>query len=478
MKPTVRPRSSVGGPLILITVGVLFLVHTVSPNFGIVSFFSHFWPFLLILWGAVQLLEIGVWAVSGSAVPYNGISGGAWFIVLLICFAGFMMHEAQGPSPWWHGPHFGPGLEMLGDDHDFTVPPVQRTVGEAPKVVIENFRGDAKVVGVEGESISVGGHKLIQALDAGAASHINLQTPVEVLVQGKTVIIRCNQDRAGSKNVTTNLEVSIPKHSSLEATGTYGDFEISDLDGAVDVSSENAGVRIQDVKGSVHVDTRKSDEIRCSDIGGAITLRGRGDDVELTRVAGEVNVTGDYSGEIALDDIANPVRVESMRTTFETARVAGEVKLARGSLDARNVVGPTRVKASATDMSLADFSGDLEVDVDKGDVNLRPGRLPFGKMAVHDKSGYIELTLPQKANFALTAATNHGSIDNELGEAFTEHNEGQGSRLEGTSGTGPELTLTTNRGDISLHKGDAAGAEPPKPPSAPHAGHEVPAAES
>jgi DUF4097 and DUF4098 domain-containing protein YvlB len=473
-----RPRRSLGGPLVLIAVGVLFLMHTISPHFEIVDIFARFWPFALILWGVVQLIEIGIWASRGAPVPYNGISGGGWFVVLVICLIGFAISEFQRPGPWraWG---VRPGIEMLGSEHDFTVPPIQKTTGDAPKIVIENFRGDAKVTGTDGNSVELNGHKVVRALDDGAAARTDSQTPVEMIVQGQTILIRCNQDKAGSRSmVTTNLELSVPKHASLEATGARGDFEISALNGNIDISSENAGVRIQDVKGNVHVDTRKSDEIRCTGIAGSVTLRGRGDDIALSRIAGEVNVSGDYTGEITLEDIAKTVRVESMRTKFETGRVAGEVKLARGSMDARDLVGPTRVKASATDMSIAAFTGELEVDVDKGDVSLRPGHLPLGKMVVHARSGDIDLALPQSANFVVVASTDHGSIENDLGISLNEHNQGHGSRIEGGSGNGPDLHLNTNRGDITLHKDDGGPPPPPKPPEVPGTRHETPASES
>ena len=64
-----RPRRSLGGPLVLIAIGVLFLIHTISPDFEIVDIFSRFWPFALILWGVVQLIEIGIWAARGTPVP-------------------------------------------------------------------------------------------------------------------------------------------------------------------------------------------------------------------------------------------------------------------------------------------------------------------------------------------------------------------------------------------------------------------------
>jgi Putative adhesin len=97
---------------------------------------------------------------------------------------------------------------------------------------------------------------------------------------------------------------------------------------------------------------------------------------------------------------------------------------------------------------------------------------------VHSHSGDIDLAMPQSANFALLASTDHGSIENDLGVSFNEHTEGHGSRLEGTSGNGPDLHLNTNRGDITLHKDEGEHPEPPKPPRLPHSPHDAPASES
>ncbi len=456
-----RGRRSVAGPLILIAIGVLFLVHTLQPDFRIVEIFARSWPYFLIAWGVVQLAEVAVWASRGTPIPYNGVSGGSWVLVLLICFAGFGMYQVQRSGGWWRQVGFERGIEMLGDEHDFTITPVDKTVGEAPHIVVENFRGDAKITGVAGTTLALTGSKAIHALDASGAGRINDQTPVEVLVQGKTVIVRCNQDRASNQHtsIATNLALSVPKGASLELTGTQGDFEITSLAGDVTVSSENAGVRVEDLAGNLHVDTRRSDEIRATHVHGNVILRGRGEDVALSNIAGEVNVSGDYSGLVTLADCAKPVRVQSMRTEFDAQRVAGEIKLARGSLNGHGLTGPVKVNTRATDVTLAEYSDDLDLSVDKGDIDLRPQHVPLGKMAVRTGSGDIELTLPLAA-ITVTAATEHGDIESELGPNFAQHSAGQGSQLEGSNGSGPAVNLSTHRGDITLHK---AGAPPPPP---------------
>jgi len=457
-----RRRGSIGGPLILITIGFLFLLHTIRPDFEVGEILAHDWPYFLILWGSLQLIEILFRAFRGAPVPGNGISGGGWAIVLLICFVGLGSWEVTRPDAWWRHAGFERGMQVFGSAHDYSVAFAQKTVGNAPHIIIENFRGDAKIAGNDTGTLTVNGRKTIRSFDTAAADRSNSQTPVDVIVEGNNVIIRCNQDKAGSRDqVTTDLDLAVPKGSSIAATGRIGDFDITGIAGPIDLSSDNAGVRLQDIGGDVKVDTRRSDEIRLSNIKGAVALTGRGNDVDLTKITGQVTVSGDYNGAISLHEVARPVRVESLRTQLEAQAVPGDLTLARGSLEASDLVGPLKIVAQSTDVTLNGYSKALDLTVDRGDVDLKPGQLPLSKMSIRLHSGNIELALPQKAGFALSANTDHGDIENEFGESLTEQSSGHGGRLEGKVGSGPDLNLATDRGTITLRK---AGDEQPKKP--------------
>ncbi|MBV9268984.1 MAG: hypothetical protein JO061_22630, partial [Acidobacteriaceae bacterium] len=276
-----RPRPSIGGPLVLIAIGVLFLAHSLSPDFNIGAIISQYWPYFLILWGVLQLFEIFVRALGAGPIPPNGVSAGGWGVVLLIVLIGLMSWEWHRPGAWWqHNVVFGRSMDMFGQAHDYAFDTVNRTAGNKPRVVIENFRGDAKIVGSDTPDISVGGRKTIRALDVSAADQANQITPVDVVVEGTTVFIRCNQDRAGDKTqVSSNLDITVPRGASIEANGRSGDFDITSITGGVDLSTDSGSVRIQDVDGDVNVNTRKSDDLRCSNVKGGVTLHGHGADV-------------------------------------------------------------------------------------------------------------------------------------------------------------------------------------------------------
>ena len=107
-----RPRSIVG-PLVLITIGVLFLLRTT----GVISFQSfhnwmvHYWPLLLIFWGVAKLLE-HMWARQhGEPTPRLG-AGGIVFLVFFIMIGTAVTRTAD----WnWHGI----GNEIGRDDSDW-----------------------------------------------------------------------------------------------------------------------------------------------------------------------------------------------------------------------------------------------------------------------------------------------------------------------------------------------------------------------
>ncbi|MBV9082728.1 MAG: DUF4097 family beta strand repeat protein, partial [Acidobacteriaceae bacterium] len=193
---------------------------------------------------------------------------------------------------------------------------------------------------------------------------------------------------------------------------------------------------------------------------GYVTLSGRGSDIDLANIAGEVNIRGDYTGTVGLREIANAVHFTDRRSDFAVARVPGQITLDRGSVHVENVIGPLKLVAHASDVSISGFTDALNVAVDRGDVDLRPQRLPLGNMVVHTSAGDIELALPQNANFAISAITDRGEIENDFGDGLKENAERHRCRLDGAVGSnGPYLNLVTNRGTIKIRKANASGTE-------------------
>ncbi len=471
-------RGSLVAPVLLILVGVVFLLNNVNPELPLMDIAAQYWPFLLVLWGALRLIEIFFLYFKRAPLPVSGISGGEWALVVLISLVGSGLFVAHRVTAGWPAGHFGiRGVEVFGESYDYPLDAEQQGVGKVPRIVVENLRGNTRIVGTDTDQVKVTGRKTVRALRQEDADKSNQLTPIEVTQAGDQVVIRTNQERAGSDHrISADLEITVPKGSSIQARGRYGDFDVTDIDGSVEISSDNAGVRLQTIGGDVRTDLRRSDIVRASGVKGLVEVKSNsGEDVDIENVQGQVTVNGNFSGEIQFRNLAKPVRFESAHTDLKVERVAGELRMGLGDMTANDIVGPLTLSSRRSrDVEISGFSNELQLTLDRGDVTLRPAKSGLGKMEVKTRSGNIELALPENARFDLVAGTERGSVDNQYGSPLKQEERDRGAVIIGSVGSGPALRLNTGRGEVLVRKGsaeevtaEAEETEVPQPPVPP-----------
>jgi Putative adhesin/Domain of unknown function (DUF5668) len=470
-------RGSVIGPLILIGLGVLFLLRNLFPEVPLVDLISRYWPFLLIAWGFVRLVEILFWAITEKPLPRNGISGGEWTLIIVICIVGGTMYAAHNAPAWFPTRNAWRRVVLpMGESYDFTFAPVQKPCAKNCRVVIESFRGNAKITGsADASNVQASGQETIRSFQQSEADGANKQTPLELIQEGDQIIVRTNQDKASDRvQPSADLDITVPAGSSIEAHGRYGDFDIQGVNGNVNIASDNAGVRLENLGGSAEIDTRASDLIRAVDVKGGLTLKGRGEDLELQNIGGPVLVNAIYVGDIQLNNLAQPLRWDDTINSFGFEKLPGQVRMSRGDFTGNNILGPVRLRLRSSDVQLSEFTQSLDLAVFRGDIDLRPGK-SVPRMDVNTRSGDIELALPAGAKFDLRATTDHGDASNEYGDPLHQESSDRGAAITGGTGGGPQLRLETGRGSITVRKAGPEDtttlpeppvpAAPPKPPT-------------
>jgi DUF4097 and DUF4098 domain-containing protein YvlB len=465
-------RGSLVGPLLIILIGVWFLVSSLRPDLPLLDLAARFWPFVLIGWGVLRLLEILLWAARGRTLPYSGISGGEWSLIVVLCIAGSILFAINHYRPWqrW-GVITSNRIEIFGHSYDYPVPEQTAKAPKSVRVLVENLRGNVRIVGADTDEVKVGGRKTVRALEDSDADKAQKQTPVEISTQGDQVIVRTNQDRiTGEQRVSTDLELTVPRSASVEIRGRLGDIEVSDVSGGVQVSSDNAGVRVENIGGNVRLDLRRSDLVRASSVkGGVEILGGRGRDVELDGVGGDVTVNGSFSGDLQFANCARPVKFQSPQTELHVEKLPGQIHMDLGEISGSNIVGPIRVSSNrGRDVRLEQFTQAVELSVQRGDITLRPIETPLAKIDARTHNGQIDLALPASAHFDLRASTNRGDLNNEFGPALRTQYENDrrpssGGSITGSVGQGPAIVLSTDRGGVTVRKDTGAPPAPPKP---------------
>ncbi len=445
-------RGSLVGPLLLILIGVVFLLRNIRPDLPLLELFVNWWPAVLIAWGALRIVELVVSYSRQRPLPRSGVTGGEWALIILITIASMSVWSAKRWSQELPGKIRIGGVEVFGEAFDYPVS--DQTVAAAPqgRVVIENVRGNTRVTGAGSAEVKVSARKSVRALDREAADRAAASADVAVKREDGTVSIVHGRDAPDGARVSIDLEISVPRGSSIDFRGKYGDLEVKDIDGEVVCDSDNAGVRLESIGGRARIGLRRSDIIRALKVKGDIEIKGRGRDIEIEDAAGGVSIEGSWSGETILRRVARAVRFESSRTEIRAGAVPGEMRLSLSQLSLTRVLGPLFIRAETKDVQLADVTGALTLDIDRGDVEIRQPRTEFGRIEVKTGSGDVELALPPAARFSLNASTGRGEAVNDFDPRLNVKQDERKASITGSTGAGPEIRLETSRGRAIIRK--------------------------
>jgi DUF4097 and DUF4098 domain-containing protein YvlB len=444
-----RPRS-VTGPLILVAIGVVFLLNNMGHDVPLWRFIGDYWPFLLIGLGLIQLAEVLFHVSQGSPPPSRSGGGGGWFWLIMLCiflaiwganrdgFRGLTINSNNGFS-------------FFRSEFDYPVEAHSSPDG-VTRFVLDGVNGDLTIRGAEGGEVKVAGHKNIHAFSRNDADRADQSSQVHLQREGDSLVLRVDTpSHSGMLSISSDLDITVPKGLNLEARGR-GDLSVEDMAGTVSVTDRQGDVRLSNIGKDVRVEGARGGLVRAENVKGTVDLQGRGGDVQLEHVDGAVTINGEFSGTLEFTALAKPLHFESSHSDFHVEQIPGTVTMDLGDLKIDNAVGPVKFRTGTRDVDVRDVANSLELDVNRGDIEISASKTPLPKMDVHSRNGDITLTLPDKAGFDLDGKTDNGEVDNEFGSPLENHSDGKTAWVKGRVGSGPVLTVVTDRGTLSVKK--------------------------
>jgi DUF4097 and DUF4098 domain-containing protein YvlB len=443
----VRPRS-ITGPIILVLIGVVFLLNNIWHDIPFWRLLTDYWPFLLILVGVIGLIEVLYHVSRGSAPPPRPLAGTGLVWILVLAMFSFWGSR--------NGMHIGRldsgGVTILGTDYEYDVNATGAAQG-VTRVVLDNLHGNLSLKGEDGGDIKVTGRKTIRAFNHKDADTANQQSLIHVERQGDLLVVRAEEPRSMRMlSVTTDLDITLPKGLNVEARGRSGDLTIEDIDGAVDISNGHGDVRLNNIGKDVKIESSRSGLIHATGLRGNLDLQGRGGDVQVENAQGQVTINGEYSGTLEFRGLSKPLHFQSSRSDFRAEQVPGSVTIDLGDVKLSNVVGPVRFETASRDIQATDVTNSLELTVEHGDIQVTQTKTPLPRMEVRSRNGDITVTVPPNAGFEIDGRTSHGEVENEFGAPLESQADGQAGTIKGHSGTGPKISLSTDRGKLSIRK--------------------------
>lgn len=460
-------RSSIFSGLVLLTVGVLLLLHNYH-GIEIDSLLYHWWPLLLIFWGAIKLYERTAGARSNDPAAARVTSGEVLLVVGLLAFLGIVVATSK---------FSGGNVEGIfrGDSHEFDLDVAPKTVPPNARISIRNGHGDLSVRGADSTEIRVSGKKNVNAWSDNEADQLAKKANLQITQNGDGYEIVTPGFETTSSRVAMDLDVAVPQKSSLTVRDERGDVTVSDMLAGVSMTALHGDVEVRTTGGDVNIDMRKGD-VKVTDTKGDIKIAGKGGEVNVLGATGGLTLDGEFYGPIRAEKVLKGVRFISQRTDLTLTQLTGHMELGSGNLEIADTPGNLTLRTSSYDVSIENPGGKVKVDNRNGSVTVRYSAVPKEDIEITDSSAGIDLSLPDSSSFDLVADSRSGDINSEFsGSGLKQTGGDSGSaHLEGKygNGRGPKITLKTSYGSISIHKTSGVAPPPlPKPPK------EIPPAE-
>jgi len=469
--PPPRYRRSVSGPIVLISIGIVFLLGTMGylhwSNLG--YWFAHYWPVILIVAGVIKLIEYQ--AAQRHGYRASGLGVGSIFLIIFVIVFGLTATQMSRVD-------WGQLKDQINiDDSDFTwfgekytyEDQLAQAFPTGGSLHVVDARGAVNVSTSTDNEIHVSIHKRVNADSQSEADKYNAASKPQLAVNGTVVTLNANNG-AGDHRVAEDLDIALPRKASVNISTHSGDVGVLGRDGDVQISAQHNEVSASDINGKVSLNLDHS-AARISQVSSDVSIEGRANDVSLEDIKGAVHLDGEFMESVKLAKIGQGVVFKSSRTDMQLGRLDGDLDLDSGDLQASNITGPVRLTTRAKDIRLTEVSGDVRLQDENGSVELRVKKL--GSMQVENRKGDIQLYIPDKATFQIDARASGGEIETDF--SGLNINDSQTTATGSVGNGGPRLIVNNEHGTIEIRKASSSDdeesevPETPKPPRAPSA---------
>jgi hypothetical protein len=449
-------RRSFAGPVVLITLGIIFLLGNMGllgwHNIGLM--FAKYWPLLLILWGVIKLFEY--WHAQREGYRPAGIGVGGVFLIIFVIILG-----SAATGVWKYGGALGDReWEIDGEpicfgicnkytytgtqEHDFPA-------GSSLRVI--NERGDVKLTVSNDNKVHVVTNTTAIASSQSEGDQMNQARTPKITVEGSVVIVDSTGTGgvANANRARVSMEIQVPRKAAADIMTLRGDVRLVGRDGDVKVETKRGDAQVEDVNGKAEIHARHSD-VTASKVTGDVSIEGSINDCTVADIGGQVELRGDYYGSIQVSRVPKPVRFQSSRTDLEIGHLDGTMTMESGELRVSSLGGPVTLRSRSKEVHFESFSGDLTLDTTNGEVEVRVTKLPVGNIDITNRNGPIRLYLPEKGAFSLDASTRNGEISSDFGEVRNDTQRDTTHASGRVANGNANVRLRTEHGDIELRR--------------------------
>ena len=258
---------------------------------------------------------------------------------------------------------------------------------------------------------------------------------LEFTCSGKVVTVEVIVPKSHSRDIDSDLVVSVPKDSSLDAETVSADLRVSDVKGVINASTVSGDLNIERGMGTVQAES----------VSGDVTLSADSPSVGVKTISGDASVAGNI-GAIRGDSVSGDLTVSGAVERVNAKSISGSVSADKvlQQAEASTVSGDIRV--SGDRLSEADFA------TTSGDVDFTGDLTETGMLKVSTKSGAVMVHVPESIAARFDVSTLSGGIKNDFGPAPERVSAmGPGLRLHfGPPNAAAEVKIESLSGGITV----------------------------
>jgi DUF4097 and DUF4098 domain-containing protein YvlB len=472
-------RSSILGPLLVISIGVILLLVRLGsiPASTFFSLYGHWWPLIFVAAGIVLLLE---WAFDhrsqqeGAAFVRRGVGGGVIFLLIVMALTGAGAQAIHSGLPFHDNWHVDDDdlSSVFGERHEFEQE-IDEAFPRGSTLNVQNPHGDVTVVGKSDDNkVHVVVNKQVYSWGGSDASSKADELSPRLTSSGGTIDLVVPTVEGGQ----ADLAITLPEKGQITIIANHGAITVSNMKAPVNATANHGDIEVDRIDGQVtaHLNHNGS-SFTAHSVQGDVNLRGHADDINITDVAGAVSMEGEFFGDAHLEHLTGPVGFRTNRTQFTMGKLDGMVDISPDEeLTGSQIIGPTELRTRSRNIALERVTGSVEIVNSNGTVDLT-NAAPLGNISIENQKGEVTVTVPDNAGISVEAQTRDGAIEDDL-DNFHDSEEPVNTHSVTIGDGAAHLVIHNTHADINIHKAVVEPPTPPVPPApvAPQAAPETP----
>jgi DUF4097 and DUF4098 domain-containing protein YvlB len=258
---------------------------------------------------------------------------------------------------------------------------------------------------------------------------------LEFVCSEKLAAIKVIVPKSHHPDIDSDLTISVPKGSSLEAETVSADLRVSDVKGVINASTVSGDLNIERGMGTVQAES----------VSGDVTLSADSPSVGVKTISGDASVAGNI-GAVRVESVSGDLTVSGAVERVNAKSISGSVSADKvlQQAEASTVSGGIRV--SGERLSAGDFA------TTSGDIDFTGDLTETGMLKVSTKSGAVTVRVPESIAARFDVSTLSGGIRNDFGPAPERASVmSPGLKLRfGSPGAAAEVKIESLSGGITV----------------------------